>query len=178
MAASNPAESAKGPEFVITRVFDAPRELVWRVWTDASHLAHWWGPKGCKIKVVKLDVRPGGVFHYSMAYKPGHEMWGRFVYREVAAPNRLVYVSSFSDPSGGLTRAPFKDTFPLEVLNTLTLEDNAGMTTLTLRGRPINASEEELRTYAGMFGSMQQGFSGTFDRLVDYLAKVRAPGEA
>ena len=59
------------------------------------------GPKGCKLRVVKVDLRPGGVFHYAMTYQPGHEMWGRFVYREVAAPERLVYVSSFSDEAAG-----------------------------------------------------------------------------
>jgi len=72
-------------EFVISRVFDAPRELVWKAWTEAPRLAQWWGPKGCTIRVVKLDVRPGGIFHYAMQYKPGHDMWGRFIYREIAA---------------------------------------------------------------------------------------------
>ena len=67
----------------------------------AERLAEWWGPKGCNIRVIKVDLRPGGVFHYAMAYQPGHEMWGRFVYRDVVAPERLVYVSSFSDEAQG-----------------------------------------------------------------------------
>jgi len=50
-------------EFVITRAFDAPREVVWKSWTQAERLAQWWGPKGCAIRVVKLDLRPGGIFH-------------------------------------------------------------------------------------------------------------------
>lgn len=164
-------------EFVISRTFDAPRDLVWKVWTDAEHLAQWWGPKGCSIRVAKLDVRPGGMFHYAMAYQPGQEMWGRFVYREIAPPERMVYVSSFSDEEGGITRAPFpqlKGTFPLEVLNTLTLSEDNGRTTMTVRGGPLNATEEERATYRGMFGSMQQGFTGTFESLDAYLAKLRA----
>jgi len=163
-------------EFVIARVFDAPRDLVWKVWTEAEHLAQWWGPKGCTIRVASLDVRPGGVFHYAMAYQPGQEMWARFVYREIEPPERMVYVSSFSDAEGGVTRAPFpqlKGTFPLAILNTVTLNEEGGKTTVTVRGRPLNATADERATYRGMFSSMQQGFTGTFESLDAYLAKLQ-----
>lgn len=163
-------------EFVITRVFDAPRELVWKAWSEAESLAQWWGPKGAKIRVVKLDFKPGGMFHYAMQFKPGHDMWGRFIYREIAAPERLVFVNSFSDANGGITRAPHPQLggkWPLEVLNTLTLTEQGGKTTLTLRGGPINATEEERRMFVSMFDSMRQGFGGTFDQLDQYLAKAR-----
>lgn len=172
MAAEGRSARAAGEDFVISRVFDASRDLVWQAWTEAKHLAQWWGPKGCTIRVVKLDFRPGGIFHYAMQWQSGHDMWGRFIYREIAAPERLVFVNSFSDADGGITRAPFKDTFPLEIANTLTLSEQDGKTTLTLRGGPINATEEERKTFIGMFGSMQQGFGGTFDQLAAYLAKV------
>jgi uncharacterized protein YndB with AHSA1/START domain len=168
--------AAATPDFVITRTFDAPRDLVWKAWTEAERLAQWWGPKGCSIRVVKLDVRPGGIFHYTMQFqKGGPEMWGRFIYGEITAPERLVFINSFSDADGGITRAPFSqlnDTWPLEVLNVVTLAEQGGKTTLTLRGSPINATDEERKTFAGMFDSMQKGFGGTFDQLVDYLAKA------
>ena len=160
-------------EFVISRTFDAPRDLVWKAWTNAEALAKWWGPKGSTIRVIKLDFRPGGVFHYAMAFQPGHEMFGRFVYREIEAPGRLVYVNSFSDADGGITRAPFPqlgDKWPLEVLNILTLTEQDGKTTLTLRGGPINATDEERKTYVSMFDSMRQGFGGSLDQLDAYLA--------
>jgi uncharacterized protein YndB with AHSA1/START domain len=162
-------------EFTISRVFDAPRMRVWKAWTDAEALAQWWGPKGATIRVIKFDLRLGGIFHYAMAYRPGHEMYGRFIFREIAAPGRLVFVNSFSDPAGGVTRAPFPqlgDCWPLEVLNNMTLTEKDGRTTLTLRGGPINASDEERKTFAGMFDSMRQGFGGTFDQLADYLTKT------
>ncbi len=162
--------SEREGDFVVSRVLNAPRDLVWKAWTEPKRLAEWWGPKGCTLRVIKVDLRPGGVFHYAMAYKPGHEMWGRFVYRDVAAPERLVYVSSFSDEGAGLTRAPFKDTFPLEILNTLTLSEQGAKTVLTLRGHPLNATDEERATFIDMFPSMQQGFGGTFDQLEAYLA--------
>jgi uncharacterized protein YndB with AHSA1/START domain len=100
-------------------------------------------------------------------------MYGRFVYREIAAPGRLVFINSFSDAEGGIMRAPFPqlgDRWPLEVLNNMTLTEKAGKTTLTLRGGPINATDEERKTFVSMFDSMRQGFGGTFDQLTAYLA--------
>jgi uncharacterized protein YndB with AHSA1/START domain len=105
-------------------------------------------------------------------------MWGRFVYREIVAPERIVFINSFSDEDGNITRAPFSSTWPLEVLNTLTLSEHEGKTTLTLRGGPINATEEERKTFEAGFDSMRQGFTGTFDQLADYLAKAREAEES
>jgi len=161
-------------DLVITRTLNAPRDRVWKAWSEADRLAQWWGPKGCTLRVLQFDFRPDGVFHYAMQFKPEHEMFGRFVYREIAAPERIVFVTSFSDADGDITRAPFpeiRDTWPLQIHNTLTLADDDGKTTLTLRGRPINASAEEMTTFVGMFDSMKQGFGGTFDKLDEYLAR-------
>jgi uncharacterized protein YndB with AHSA1/START domain len=134
-------------------------------------MTQWWGPKGFKMRVAKLDFRPGGVFHYGMQSPDGHEMWGKLVYREIVAPERLVFIVSFSDDKGGVTRHPMGPTWPLEVLNTLTLTEQDGKTTLTLRGSPVNATEEERKTFEAGFESMQQGFKGTLDQLENYLAR-------
>ena len=159
-------------EFVINRVLDAPRELVWQAWTKPEALAKWWGPADFDNEVVKLDLRVGGIFHYRMNLPDGGVMWGKFVYREIVAPERLVHVDSFCDENEGITRAPFSENFPLEILNTLTLTEENGKTRLTLRGVPINATPEEQEFFASMHDSMQQGFGGTFDQLVTYLAQA------
>jgi uncharacterized protein YndB with AHSA1/START domain len=159
-------------EFVITRSFDAPRDLVFAAWTEAERLAHWWGPKGMRIRVAKLELKPGGIFHYAMEMPDGNEMWGKFVYREITPPERIVFVNSFSDPQGNTTRAPFSATWPLEVLNVLTFLEHDGKTTITLRGGPINATAEERATFRTGHKSMQQGFSGTFEQLAEYLVKA------
>jgi uncharacterized protein YndB with AHSA1/START domain len=161
--------------FSITRVFNAPRHLVWKAWTESERLAQWWGPKGCKLRVQKLDFRPGGSFVYAMQFQPGpdmpsQEMWGRFVYREIVTPERMVFTSAFSDANGGVTRAPFSPTWPLEILNVLTLTEQDGKTTLDLRGNPVNPTDEEQKTFDGMHPSLRQGFGGTFDQLESYLA--------
>lgn len=165
-------KAATGKEFVITRTFDAPRDLVFKAWTEPERLAQWWGPKGCAIAVSKLELRPGGTFLYSMRVPNGPTMWGKFVYREIVAPERLVFVNSFADDTGKTIRSLFSPTWPLEILNTLTLLEHGGKTTLDLRGGPINATEEERKTFEEFFGSMEQGFSGTFDQLAAYLAKA------
>ncbi len=160
-----------GPRLVLTRTLDAPRDLVWKAWTEPERLAKWWGPKGFAWARGLMDLRPGGIFHYGMTAPDGKTtMWGRFVYREVVEPARLVFVVSFSDENGGVTRHPMAADWPLEILNVLTLEESGGKTTLTLEGWPLHASDAERKAFEGGIGSMQKGFAGTFDQLVGYLA--------
>ena len=169
---SSPATS--GHELVITRTFDAPRDLVFKAFTEAERLAQWWGPKGMTIHVTRLDFRPGGVFHYRMASPDGFEMWGQFHFREIVPPERIVWVNTFSDPEGNLTRAPFGDTIPLEILNTVSLAEEGNKTRLTLHANAINETPAERATFEGMFDSMREGYGGTWDQLEEYLASERA----
>jgi uncharacterized protein YndB with AHSA1/START domain len=166
------AAPSGGPWFIFTRVFDAPRELVFKAWTERERLREWWGPKGFAIEPGKLELRPGGAFHYRMRAPDGREIWGRFVYREIGPPERIVFVNSFSDADGGLTRNPWMPTWPLEVLNVLTLTERDGTTTLTLNGHPINATDEERTTFEAGLAAMQNGFAGTFDQLAAYLTRA------
>jgi len=165
---------AKTPrEFSISRVFDAPRDLVWKAVTEADRLMHWWGPKGFAMLVCKVDLRPGGVFQYAMRSSGGHAMWGQWLYREITPPDRLVAVVSFTDEHGNLSRHPASPTWPLEVLNIMTLSEQDGKTTMTISGYAINATEEERKTFDAGRGSMKQGFTGTLDQLDAYLASAR-----
>jgi uncharacterized protein YndB with AHSA1/START domain len=159
-------------EIAITRVFDAPRDLVWKAVTESGRLAQWWGPKGFTMLVCDVDLRPGGVFRYAMRSPDGHDMWGKWVYREIVPPERLSSVVSFTDEQGNILRHPASPTWPLEVLNTMTLSKQDGKTTMTISGYPINATEEERTTYEAGRGSMKQGFKGTLDQLEVYLAKA------
>jgi uncharacterized protein YndB with AHSA1/START domain len=172
-AATHPRHAPIDDAFVITRTFAAPRDVVWNAWTETERLAQWWGPKGCTIRVVTHDLRVGGIFHYAMEYKTGAAMWGRFTYREIAAPERLVFVNAFSDANGGLARAPFKEVLPLEMLINVTFREVDGHTAITLRSTPLNATAEERQGFIHLFPSMQQGYSGTFDQLDRYLAASR-----
>lgn len=163
-----------GQPFVITRVLAAPRELIWDAWTKAEHLMHWWGPKGCKVEIKALDVRPGGRFHYVMRYSTGAAMWGRFTYDEIAPPARLVYRSSFSNEAGEIAPAPFPGDWPDEISNTVTFEERAGKTTVTIVAAPHAASEAQRTYFEGMFGSLEGGYSGMIEVLEGYLKSITA----
>lgn len=160
-------------ELVISRTFRAPQALVFKAFSEAEALAKWWGPKGFGIHVEKLDFRPGGIFHYYMTAPNGNRMWGRFMYQEIKAPERIVFVNSFSDENGGITANPWMPDWPLEVLNVLTLAEQGGETTLTLRGGPINASPRQHELFLANRPSMQAGFKGTFEQLDAYLEELQ-----
>jgi uncharacterized protein YndB with AHSA1/START domain len=158
--------------FEITRVFDAPRDRVWKAWTEAERLKHWFGPKGFKTHTCKVDLRPGGVFHYGMKAPDGADVWGKFVYREIQAPKRLVFIVSFSDPKGGVTRHPGSPGWPLEMLSTVTFEEQGGKTKVTVQWLPHNATEAERKTFEEGRDGMKQGWTGTFEQFADYLKKA------
>jgi uncharacterized protein YndB with AHSA1/START domain len=157
--------------FVISRTFDAPRELMWQAWSQRARLMEWFGPKGFKMPAAKMDFRPGGSFHYCLASPDGHEMWGKFVYREIASPEKIVLVNSFSDEAGGITRHPACATWPIEMLSSTRFTEENGRTTMTIECTPLNATEEERKTFDAAHEGMKQGWSGTFEQLAAYLAK-------
>lgn len=158
--------------FVISRVFDAPRELVWKAHTEAEHLKHWWGPKGFQVKHCKIDLKPGGLFHFSLAMPNGDEMWGKWVFREIVAPERLVYLSSFSDAKAGTCHHIMQAVWPLEILATVTFAAEGNKTRVTVDWIPHNASAEENQAFDDLQHSMRSGWTGTFENLEAYLAKV------
>jgi uncharacterized protein YndB with AHSA1/START domain len=166
--------SVRGSEFVISRVFAAPRDLVWRAFTEPERMKQWWGPKGFTVIASKMDFRPGGTYHYGLKAPDGTTMWGKFVFREIVPGERIVVVTSFSDEAGGTTRHPLQPSWPLEMYSVFTFEDEPGRKTrLTVRWSPHNATEEEQETFDTNHAGMQQGWTGTLDQLAAYLAVAR-----
>ena len=164
--------SPASSEFIIERVFNAPRKIMFKAWTDPERLKQWWGPKGFKWVDGKMDLRPGGIFHYGMRSPEGSEMWGKFVYSDIVKPERLDFIVSFSDMECNTLRHPASPSWPLEVLNSLTFSEQDGKTTVVLKGFPINATEEERDTFKAGHHMMQQGFKGTLDQLDEYLSNM------
>jgi uncharacterized protein YndB with AHSA1/START domain len=159
-------------DFRITRTFNAPRALVFQAMTETEHLQHWWGPKGCRLTVASHEPRPGGMFHYCMHFPGGVDMWGRFVYREIVAPERIVFVSGFADAAGNAAPNPMSPDWPMEMLNTTTLAEQDGKTVLSLLSQPINATELERENFKAGHASMQGGFGGMYDNFDEYLATL------
>ncbi len=169
-AAVEPSTIAPGrKELVITRTFNATRDLVYKAWTKSDMLAKWWGPKDYDTHVVKLDLRTGGIFHYRMVTPAGDQLYGKFVFREIEAPHRIAFVDSFSDKHEGITRHPMSAGWPMELLNIVTFEEKDGKTLLTLRAWPIHETDEERSTFESAMGSLQHGFKGTLDQLESYI---------
>ncbi|MEA2976673.1 MAG: hypothetical protein QOF19_2193 [Alphaproteobacteria bacterium] len=174
MMTPNKSETA-GTDFVISRVFDAPRQLLWECFTNPERMKHWWGPKGFTVITSKMDLRPGGTYLYGMKAPNGSPMWGKFTYREIVPQEKLIFINSFSDENGGVTRHPMAPTWPLEMLSTFTFEDQpGGKTKFTVRWATYNASEEEQKTFDAGHASMTQGWGGTMDQLAAYLPKQQA----
>jgi uncharacterized protein YndB with AHSA1/START domain len=163
MAARNDAtfqsSEAYPHELVLKRVFDAPRELVWKVWTDPAHLAQWWGPKGFTNPRCEWDARPGGAIHIDMRAPDGvvYPMSGTV--KEVVEPERLVFASSALDEKGNSM---------FDVLNTVTLMEERGKTALTLQARVISVTERAPQYLKGM----EMGWNMSLDRLADYLTRI------
>jgi uncharacterized protein YndB with AHSA1/START domain len=169
------ARSANAPktarEFVFTRTFHASRHDVWDAFTQPEHLKHWWGAPGSSIEIVHHELKPNGLFHYCMEFPDGRSMWARFIFREIVAPERLVWLNGFSDAQAGLTRNPWAPSLPLETLNTVTLIEQSGKTLLTITVVPFNASDEETRIFEAGINGMKVGFGASFNKLADYVAR-------
>src|SRR5215207_6016964 len=116
---------------VITRFFNAPRELIWKAWTDPDHFKHWWGPKHFTAPFCKMDFHVGGKYLYCMRSPEGQDYWSTGVYKEIVPKERIVFTDSFADAEGNVVPATdygMSLDFPLEMLVTVTFEDFDGKT--------------------------------------------------
>jgi uncharacterized protein YndB with AHSA1/START domain len=159
--------------FVIQRLLKAPRQLVWEVYTRPEHLPNWLGPKGSSMPYSKLDLRVGGTFHYSMKTESGQELWGKWLFREITPPERIVLIQHFSDQAGGVTRNPWNPLWPLYTHSTTTLTPQGNNTLMTLEWAAHEATAEEVATFDASHASMQQGWSGNLDVLEGYLSLLQ-----
>lgn len=150
-------------ELVIIRKFDAPRELVWQAWTQSERLMRWWGPKDFTAPVCKIDLRVGGKYLYCMRSAEAQDFWSTGTYREIVAPSLLVFTDSFADPEGNVVPATHYGMaeFPLELLVTVTLEEDEDKTEMTLRHLGIPSGE--------MSEMCSEGWNQSFDKLAELL---------
>ncbi|MBP0723644.1 SRPBCC domain-containing protein [Bacillus sp. RG28] len=155
---------------VLERIFDAPRDLVFKMFKDPEHLKRWWGPKGWEIPVCTVDFRPGGVWHYCMKCVDqnlgqffGMESWGKGVYKEIIEPEKIVYTDYFSDSEGNMN-----DSMPSTNI-TMEFIDLGEKTKLINRAEYVSA--ESLKTVMDM--GMLQGITETWDRLNELLESMK-----
>ena len=161
MSASNPSTGTSAAELIFTRVFDAPRELIFDTWTDPNHVAQWWGPRGFTTTIYEMDVRPGGVWRLVMHGPDGVDYKNRIVFLEVVRPERLVYKHD-----------PEKESEPVTFQVTVTFVEEGGKTRLTMQMLFPSAAARDhvVKKYGAIDGANQ-----TLDRLAEQLAKRARP---
>jgi uncharacterized protein YndB with AHSA1/START domain len=141
------------PELVITRIFDAPRNVVFQAWTEPGRIVHWWGPQGFVTTYCDMDIRPGGAFRVCMRSPAGAEHWKQGVYREIVEPERLVFTFAWEDADG----KPGHQT-----LVTVSFAEEGAKTRLTLH-------QAVFETVARR-DEHQRGWTSTLERFAEYLA--------
>lgn len=149
---------------LITRIFNAPRELVWKAWTDPQHFKRWWGPKDFTCPFCEMDLRVGGKYLNCMRSPEGKEYWSTGVFREIVPMERLVFTDSFADENGNVvpgTHYGMSPDFPLEMLVIVTFENLDGETKMTLEHIGIMSGPDQEGT--------RQGWSESFDKLAESL---------
>jgi uncharacterized protein YndB with AHSA1/START domain len=156
-----------GRGFVVEHVFAAPRELVFKAWTEPERLERWWGPRGYTVPYCEIDLREGGVFLYCMRSPEGRDFWGRGVFREIVVPERLVLAMSFADAKGNAVPAThygLGPDWPLERLTTVTFEELGGATRVAVRDEGVPPGPDGDGT--------RRGWAEMLDGLAEYLAKA------
>jgi len=164
-----PASTATADrELLITRVFDAPRGLVFKAWSDPEHLMRWSAPHGCTLQFYKFDFRPGGVFLHLLRNPTGHDCLCKGTYREIVAPERIVYTLSFADEEGNFVEPAeigADPDWPRETVVTVTFAEQDGKTELTLHQTVL----ESIAKRTGAHPSWLQ----MLDRLAELVAAGR-----
>jgi uncharacterized protein YndB with AHSA1/START domain len=161
VAARNSLDLEQDPRSIIAvREFDAPRELVFAVWTDPKHLAQWWGPNGFTTTTSAFDARPGGVWRFVMHGPDGRDYQNRITYDDIVKPERLVY-----SHGGG------EDVEPVRFKVTVTFEDIGGRTKLTMR--MLFPSAAERARVIAEYGA-DKGLVQTLARLAEHLTALRS----
>jgi uncharacterized protein YndB with AHSA1/START domain len=149
-------------EMLITRTFDAPRDLVWQMWASCEHLKHWWGPEGWSLPVCEIDFRPGGTWFYCMSGPDDMQSCGKGLYQAIKAPERLVYQDLFTDGEGN----PMEGMPVAEI--TIEFTETDGKTLVKNLVRYPTKQDRDAVLEMGV----EAGIDETWNRLEAYLASL------
>lgn len=159
------------PTYVLQREFNAPRELVWKAWTETALFTRWYGPNVETI-VHRQDLRPGGECLVEMKWG-GSSSFQVLAYREVVAPVRLVWLHSNTDAEGNIAPNPRMPDWPRTLLTTVTFASNDKLTKLRLEWTPHNASAAEIACFTAAMDGMGKGWDGGMALLAKLLAELQ-----
>jgi uncharacterized protein YndB with AHSA1/START domain len=171
-------ESSGKEQFVINRSFDVPLETMFQMWSDPKHVAQWLPPTGFTMQYQTCDIRAGGTSMFMMSNASGMKMYGRIQYQKIQPPDELVYTQQFVDEHGNISRHPMAPTWPETMLTQVKLTaEGPDRTRVTVTWQPHGAcTPAEINTFVQGRASMTQGWTGSFDKLEDYLEKQASAG--
>ncbi len=169
--ANDPTQTDVAADLNLSRIVDAPRDLVFKVWTDAEHFAQWFGPRDVALPFCRIDPRPGGALHYCHRLRDGTVVWVKGVYRELVAPERLVFAAWFVDASGQPAAHPMFPDWPLDtiIVTTVTFADLDGKTRLTVQQVLEPAAAAAKDVVRRERPAARAGWTETLDRLDEYV---------
>jgi len=157
-----------GNEIILSRIYDAPRALVFSMFNDPERIAKWWGPTTWPVRVSRMDFRPGGTWLYCMEGPEGQQAWGKAVYEAIDEPNRIVFTDYFSDAEGNKAEG-----FPqADVI--ISFEEAGGKT--LLRSKTVYPTANDLQQVLDM--GMEEGVKDTWDQLDRLLQKETSQRQA
>ena len=160
------------PTYLLERLFDAPRALVWRAWTDPELLPRWYGPRVETI-VHRYELEPGGLWLGEMKWG-GRSSYERVEFTEVTPPEKLVWLHSVADAEGNVIANPMMADWPLVLLTTVTFADEGERTRLRLTWVPHQASEAEIACFAAALAELDKGWGAGMELLAELLAELQA----
>ena len=160
------------PEYVLERIFDAPRELVWRAWTDPEILHQWYGP-GVETVIHQFDLRPGGAWLNEMKWGDKSD-FSKMAFCEVVQPEKMVWHHSSTDAEWNIVSSPMMANWPHVLLTTVTFQETDGKTTVRLSQIPLDATDAEIACFAEMMVNMDKGWGSGFKMLDGLLQDLRA----
>jgi uncharacterized protein YndB with AHSA1/START domain len=165
-------ESSGVEKFVINRTFDAPLDVMFEMWTDPKHFSQWLAPTGFEMQFIKSEIKSGGTAFYMM-HGNGIKMYGRCAYQKVEKPGCIVYTQQFCDENQNISRHPMAPTWPETMLTIVQLAaEGPDQTRVTVTWEPYGpTTAEELEVFIQARAGMTQGWTGSFDKLEDYLPK-------
>lgn len=157
-------------EFTIAREFGVDLDTMWKMFTLPELMSCWYGPKEIKNGCCDMDFRRGGHYHFSMIAEDKSESWGKLYYIDIVKNVRLIYLTTFSNASGEITRHPMAPLMPAELLTTVNfIKMDENKSKIEIRWYPINALPEEIKMFNDFHESFNMGWSGSLDRLESCL---------
>ena len=160
------------PEYVLDRVFDAPREMVWRAWTDPELLSRWYGP-GVETIIHKFDLKPGGFWLNEMKWGDKSDL-SKMVFQEVVPQEKLVWHHSSSDADWNVIANPMMADWPRVLLTTVSFEDMGDKTNVRLTWMPFEATDAEIACFAGAMDGFGKGWGAGYAILDEMFAELQA----